>query len=74
VISIAWQAAAEDDGFFRYTGKSSIGDVVLRSRDGKLCEFIGPSGIELADTSLQMIVNVNEFIERLNEKSRSLNT
>lgn len=73
VISVQWSASTDSDRVFRYVGKTQIGNFYLSSQDGMLREFIGLAEIPRAETSLQMMVNVENYINRLNERQKLLN-
>lgn len=71
MISVKWSGSTNGDRVFHYVGKTQIGNFYLSSRDGKLREFIGIDDIPRAETSLQMMVNVENYIRVLNENNRA---
>lgn len=71
MISVQWSASTDSDSVFRYVGKTQIGNFYLSSQDGKLREFIGLEEIKPAETSLEMMVNVENYIRVLNENNRA---
>lgn len=73
MISVEWSGSTNGDRVFHYVGKTQIGNFYLSSQDGKLREFIGLDEIPLAETSLQMMVNVENYIDGLNERQKLLN-